>query len=91
MLDVDNTTDVQRGILLMYVSCAFPEVSLEVPDRPIAESRPRSLRPGLKIHVREDGRFRTVAVSRALPGWTADEIHRALNEPELSEASTVAL
>jgi Uma2 family endonuclease len=90
VLEVDNTTDVRRGKLRLYDSWGFPEVWVEVPDRP-TPGRPRSLRPGLTIHVREDGRFRTVAVSRAFPGWTADEIHRALNEPELSEATAVAL
>ena len=29
--------------------------------------------------------------SRAFPGWMAEEIHLALNEPELSDATTAAL
>ena len=37
------------------------------------------------------GGFRTVPSSRAFPGWTAEEIHLALNEPELSDATTAAL
>ena len=39
----------------------------------------------------EDERYRTASDSRAFPGWTAQEIHRALNEAELSEATTAAL
>ena len=84
VLEVDNTTDVRRGKLGLYQSWGFGELWVEVPDRP-APSRPRSLRPGLTIHLLERARFRKAPVSRAFPGWTADEIHRALNEPELSE------
>ena len=90
VLEVDNTTDVRRGKLGLYEAWGFPEVWVEVPDEP-DESRPASARPGLTIHLREDGHFRPALVSRALPGWTADEIHRALNEPELSEETTAAL
>ena len=61
-----------------------------MPDRP-APSRPAGLRPGLTIYVRDDGCLRPAAVSRALPGWTAAEIHRALNEPEMSEETAAAL
>ena len=63
---------------------------VEVPDEP-DESRPASARPGLTIHLREAGRLRPALVSRSFPGWTADEIHRALNEPELSQETTAAL
>ena len=90
VLEVDNTTDVRRGKLGLYESWGFPEVWVEVPDEP-DESRPASVRPGLTIHLREAGHFRPAPVSRAFPGWTADEIHRALNEPELSEETTAAL
>ena len=90
VLEVDNTTDVRRGKLGLYESWGFPEVWVEVPDEP-DESRPASVRPGLTIHLREAGDFRPAPVSRAFPGWTADEIHRALNEPELSEETTAAL
>ena len=90
VLEVDNTTDVRRGKLGLYQSWGFGEVWVEVPDQP-APSRPRSLRPGLTIHVLERGRFRTAPVSQAFPGWTADEIHRALNEPELSEDTAEVL
>ncbi len=90
VLEVDNTTDVRRGKLARYESWGFPEVWVEVPDKP-DESRPASASPGLTIHLREAGHFRPALVSRALPGWTADEIHFALNEPELSEETTAAL
>ena len=86
VLEVDNTTDVRRNKLKLYESWGFPEVWVEVPER-LQPSRPASLRPGLTIHVREGregGGFRTSAASLAFPRWTAAEIHRALNEPELS-------
>ena len=90
VLEVDNTTDVRRGKLGLYESWGFPEVWVEVPDEP-DESRPASVRPGLTIHLREAGRLRPALVSRSFPGWTADETHRALNEPELSAETTAAL
>ena len=90
VLEVDNTTDVRRNKLRLYESWGFPEVWVEVPDEP-APSRPASLRPGLTIHLREGGRFRSAPVGRAFPGWTAAEIHRALNEPELSEQTAEVL
>ena len=90
VLEVDNTTDVRGGKLELYDSWGFPEVWVEVPDQP-APSRPAGLRPGLTIYVWDDGCLRPAAVSRALPGWTAVEIHRALNEPEMSEETAAAL
>ncbi|MDD9988360.1 MAG: hypothetical protein OXQ31_18940 [Spirochaetaceae bacterium] len=90
VLEMDNTTDVRRGKLGLYESWGFPEVWVEIPDEP-DESRPASVRPGLTIHLREAGRLCPALVSRSFPGWTADEIHRALNEPELSQETTAAL
>ncbi len=90
VLEVDNTTDVRRGKLALYESWGFPEVWVEVPEQS-SPSRPAGLRPGLTIHLREGGAFRTAAHSRAFAGWTAPEIHRALNEPELSHATLAAL
>ena len=90
VLEVDNTTDVRRGKLGLYESWGFPEVWVEVPDQP-APSRPGSLRPGLTVYVMERGGLRPTPVSHALAGWTADEIHRALNEPELSEETAEVL
>ena len=90
VLEVDNTTDVRRGKLALYEEWGFPEVWVEVPDES-SPSRPPGLQPGLTIHVSGDRRYRTVKSSRAFPGWTAQEIHRALNEAELSDATTAAL
>jgi len=90
VLEVDNTTDVRRGKLALYESWGFPELWVEVPDTP-SPSRPAGLRPGLTIHVSGDQGFRPAASSRAFPGWTAQEIHRALNDAELSGATTAAL
>ena len=90
VLEVDNTTDVRRGKLAIYESWGFPEVWVEVPDTP-SPSRPAGLRPGLTIHALDDRRFRIEPSSRAFPGWTAGEIHRALNEAELSDATVAAL
>ncbi len=89
VLEVDHTTDVRRGKLGLYESWGFPEVWVEVPDEP-SPSRPRGRRPGLTIHLLEDGAYRTAPESRAFPGWTAEEIHAAFNEPELS-ARTIAV
>ena len=90
VLEVDNTTDVRRGKLSLYESWGFPEVWVEVPEQS-SPSRPAGLRPGLTIHLLEEGRFRTAPASRAFPGWTAAEIHGALNEPELTEATMATL
>ena len=90
VLEVDNTTDVRRGKLELYESWGFPEVWVEVPDTG-SPSRPVGLRPGLTIHLLEDEGYRTAPGSRAFPGWTAAEIHIALNEAELSDATIAAL
>ena len=90
VLEVDNTTDVRRGKLALYESWGFPEVWVEVPDTP-SPSRPAGLRAGLTIHVLGDRGFRTQPGSRTFPGWTAQEIHRALNEAESSDATMAAL
>ena len=90
VLEVDNTTDVRRGKLSLYESWGFPEVWVEVPDES-SPSRPAGLRPGLTIHLLESGRFRTASSSRAFPSWTAQEIHRALNEREVSYVTMAAL
>ena len=90
VLEVDNTTDVRRGKLALYESWGFPEVWVEVPEQS-SPSRPSGLRPGLTIHLLDGGGFRTASSSRALPGWTAQEIHRALNEREVSDVTMAAL
>ena len=88
ILEVDHTTDVRRNKLALYESWGFPEVWVETPDEP-SPSRPSRLRPGLTIYLLDEGRFRTVNESRALPTWTAPSIHAALNEGTLS-ARTLA-
>ena len=90
VLEVDNTTDIRRGKLIAYAEWGFPEVWVETPDEG-SPSRPRSLRPRATIYVLEDGRYQESPRSRAFPGWRAEEIHRALNEPELSPATDLIL
>ena len=90
VLEVDHTTDVHRGKLDLYESWSFPEVWVEVPEAP-SPSRPHRRRPGLTIHLLEHGRFRVVAESRAFPGWRAEEIHLALNEPVPSAQTSAAV
>ena len=90
VLEVDHTTDVRRGKLDLYAAWGFPEVWVEVPDV-TSPSRPAGRAPGLTIHRLDTGRYRTVAASVAFPGWTAAEIHAALNEPVRSAATDRAL
>ena len=90
VLEVDNTTDVRRGKLALYESWGFPEVWVEVPEQS-SPSRPAGRRPGLTIHLLQDGRFRTASSSLAFPSWTAQEIHLALNEREVSYVTMAAL
>ena len=90
VLEVDYSTDVRRRKLGIYEAWGFPEVWVDVPDAP-SSSRPKSRLSGLTIHVLEGGKFRTASNSRAFPGWTAEEIHRALNEPATSEETLAAL
>ena len=52
---------------------------------------PAALRPGLTIYVSGRAGLRPAPTSRAFPGWTAEEIHFALNEPELSEETADVL
>ena len=84
VLEVDHTTDVRRGKLGLYEAWGFPEVWVDVPESGYAVRRPAGLSPGLTIHLLEGGAYRTAARSRAFPGWTAEEIHTALNEEALS-------
>ena len=90
VLEVDHTTDVRRRKLPQYEAWGFPEVWVEVPEAD-APSRPRSRRSGLTIHLLEDGAYREEAASRAFPGWTAGEIHAALNEQAFSAETGAAL
>ena len=90
VLEVDHTTDVHRGKLALYESWGFPEVWAEVPEAP-SPSRAHRRRPGLTIHLLEHDRFRVVTESRAFPGWRAEEIHLALNEPVPSAQTSAAV
>ena len=86
VLEVDHTTDVRRGKLGLYAAWGFPEVWVDVPDAPTPSRRP-GLVPGLTVHRLDGGRYRTATASAAFPGWTAAEIHAALNEPTPSSAT----
>ena len=90
VLEVDHSTDVRRGKLGLYEAWGFPEVWVEVPDAP-SPSRPRGRRSGLTIHRAQAGRFHPVTASAAFPGWTATEIHAALNEAKLSAETSAVL
>ena len=87
VLEVDNTTNVRRSKLTLYEAWRFPEVWVEVPD---ASPRPAKWH-GLTIFVLQDGAYQEVAASRALPGWTAEDIHAALNETWVSEYTSAVL
>ena len=90
VLEVDHTTDVRRGKLLLYESWGVPEFWVDVPDRP-SRSRPASLVPGLTIRLLEDGAYRVSPVSRAFPGWRAADIHESMNELVPSERTNATL
>ena len=83
VLEVDHTTDVRRGKLKLYEAWGFPEIWVEVPDVR-APSRPKGRLPGLTIHLLEGGVYRTSPESVAFPGWTAEAVHEAMNEPKRS-------
>ena len=93
VLEVDHTTDVRRRKLREYERWRFPEVWVEVP--PPWQGRRSRRRAGLTIHVLEGNGtsacYREAEASKAFPGWTAAEIHLALNEPERSDATWAAL
>lgn len=83
ILEVDLTTDVRRGKLALYESWGFPEVWVDVPDRRTPSS-PAARKSGLTIHLLGPDGYGSAATSRAFSGWSAAEIHRALNEDALS-------
>ena len=90
LLEVDLTTDVRRGKLALYESWRFPEVWVDVPDHRTPSS-PRSREAGLTIHLLGPDGYGTSATSRAFCGWSAAEIHRALNEDALSGETVFVL
>ena len=85
VLEVDHTTDVRRRKLEIYKQSGFPEIWVLVPW----DSSKRA--PGLVIHVRRGDLYREEAQSAAIPGWKAEEIHRALTEEPLSAQARRAL
>ncbi len=90
VLEVDHTTDIRKSKLQKYQAWGFPELWVEVPEAFTPYRRAGA--PGLTIRVWEAGYYRQVEESRAFAGWTAAEIHSALNEREgWSEATTAAL
>ena len=90
ILEVDLTTDVRRGKLAIYESWGFPEVWVDVPDkRSLSTGRNRPSE--LTIYLLVEGRYETASASIAFPGWTAAEIHVALNEMDCSAATLEAL
>ncbi len=89
VLEVDYSTDARRYKLGVYESWGFPEVWIEVPDAGW-RYRPKNRGSALTIHLLEGGCYVEAPSSRAFPGWTAEEIHRALNETEPS-AETVEI
>ena len=90
VLEVDHSTDARQRKLGQYQAWGFPEVWIEVPEARAA-SRPRSRRSGLTIHLLEAGAYREAAASRAFPGWTAEEIHAALNEERFTAETSAVL
>ena len=90
VVEVDHTTDVRRGKLGLYEAWGFPEVWVDVPDR-TSPGRPAGRTPGLTIHLLDGDRYRTADASSSFPGWTAAEIHAAMNEPLPSAATTRVL
>ena len=91
-LEMDHTTDARRRKLDVYEEWAVPEVWIEVPDAP-ARSRPKSRRSGLTIHALNacTQRYEEAEASGVLPGWTAEEIHLALNEAVVSPRTWAAI
>ena len=85
VLEVDHTTDVRRRKLDIYKQSGFPEIWVLVPW----DSSRRA--PGLAIHVRRGDAYREEAKSAAIPGWRAEEIHRALTEEPMSDEARRAL
>ena len=83
VLEVDHTTDVRPGKLILYEAWGFPELWVVVPPAGATRRRPA----GVTIHRLVNDRYRSVRTSGAFPGWTAKEIHAALTEP-VSSATT---
>ena len=91
VVEIDHTTDVRRGKLRVYQSWGFPELWVEVPDAEPPTRRRRRL-SGLTIYLmNDDGEYEPAPASRAFPGWRADEIHAAVNEPAMTDGASAIL
>ena len=91
VVEIDHTTDVRRGKLEVYASWAFPELWVEVPDADPPRRR-RTRLSGLTVYLlNRDRRYEVAPASRAFPGWRADEIHLAMNEPATTPGVHAAL
>ena len=83
VLEVDHTTDVRPGKLLLYEAWGFPELWVIVPPEGASPRRPA----GVTIHRLRDARYRSMPASGAFPGWTAAEIFDAMTERTPSAAT----
>ncbi len=84
VFEVDLTTDIRDRKLDVYAAWGVRELWVEVPD---AEARSKRKRPGLTIHLLHGSTFQESVESVAFPTLSAREIHTALNEPSMSEAT----
>ena len=85
VLEVDHTTDVRAGKLLLYEAWGFPELWVVVPPQGAKRRRPA----GVTIHRLIEGSYRTEAASRAFPGWTTAEIFAGLTQPVTAQTCRV--
>ena len=83
VLEVDHTTDVRPGKLLLYEAWGFPELWVIVPPAGGSPRRPA----GVTIHRLQEGRYRSMPTSGVFPGWTAGEIYDAMTEPTPTAAT----
>ena len=88
VFEVDLTTDVRDRKLAVYASWGVPELWVEVPDASMPSKRKR---PGLTVHVLKDGEYQQRAESDAFPTLSAEELHRALNEPWTSSFTVATM
>ena len=88
ILEVDLTTDVRRNKVKLYEAWGFPELWVEVPD---VSRLPASRERRTTIYLHDGNGFVEAPESRTFPGWTAADIHLALNEERQSERTAAAL
>ena len=83
VLEVDHTTDVRPGKLLLYEAWGFPELWVIVPPAGGSPRRPAEV----TIHRLQERRYRSMPTSGVFPGWTAGEIYDAMTEPTPTAAT----